>query len=92
VNAYAGAETNFMSFGHNEYRFTAKEEEEYLIKIEKEKNEVRLGESFNKRGLIVLALIHRVITIFLLKQYTFDSPSRCCTITYIPIWGCTHDT
>ncbi len=34
-----------MSFGENEYRFTAEQEEENLIKMEKENNEVRLGEN-----------------------------------------------
>ena len=38
-----GAETNFMSFGFNEYRFTAEQEEQNLIKIGKEKNEAKLG-------------------------------------------------
>jgi hypothetical protein len=32
-----------MSFGENEYRFTAEQEEQNLIKMEKEKNEVRIG-------------------------------------------------
>ena len=33
-----------MSFGLNGYRFDAKQEEENLIKMEKEKNEVKLGD------------------------------------------------
>ena len=38
-----GAESDNMSFGENEYRFTAEQEEDNLIKMAKEKNEVRLG-------------------------------------------------
>ena len=43
-----GAESDNMSFGENEYRFTAEQEEENLIKMEKEKNEVRLGNKLQK--------------------------------------------
>ena len=40
-----GAESNFMSFGENEYRFTAEQEEQNLIKMEEDKTEIRLGEN-----------------------------------------------
>jgi hypothetical protein len=42
----AGAESNFMSFGENEYRFTAEQEEQNLINMEKEKTEIRLGDQY----------------------------------------------
>ena len=40
-----GAETNFMSFGYNEFMDTAEQQEEKLIQMEKNKNEVKIGES-----------------------------------------------
>ena len=41
-----------MSFGENEYRFTAEQEEDNLIKMAKEKNEVRLGNKLEQFFLI----------------------------------------